>query len=62
MLFEDVDARCPYCDEKITLPIDPGGGEIQETIVDCEVCCQPIVVRSTWNTEKSEYFVEVDRS
>lgn len=35
---------CPYCGEINTLPIDFTGGAQQEFVVDCEVCCAPIII------------------
>jgi len=35
--------HCPYCDEVITLLIDPSLSE-QSYVEDCQVCCQPISV------------------
>jgi hypothetical protein len=35
---------CPYCNETVEIAIDPGGGESQEYVEDCEVCCQPWAV------------------
>lgn len=32
---------CPYCNETVEISIDPGGGESQQYVEDCEVCCQP---------------------
>ena len=34
---------CPYCSEINQLQIDLSGGSHQEFVVDCEVCCAPIV-------------------
>jgi len=36
---------CPYCGETNDLPVDISGGPRQEFVVDCEVCCAPIVIR-----------------
>ena len=36
---------CPYCGETNELLVDVSGGPHQEFVVDCEVCCAPIVVR-----------------
>jgi hypothetical protein len=36
---------CPYCGETNELLIDISGGALQEFVVDCEVCCAPILVR-----------------
>ncbi|GJG85376.1 hypothetical protein tb265_05570 [Gemmatimonadetes bacterium T265] len=39
----DVEATvwCPYCGEPTEVAIDPGGGEAQEYVEDCAVCCRP---------------------
>jgi hypothetical protein len=38
---------CPYCGELNEIGLDPGSGEEQEYIEDCQVCCRPwrVVVR-----------------
>jgi len=35
---------CPYCLEEISMLIDPSEPR-QEYIEDCEVCCNPILVK-----------------
>ena len=42
---------CPYCNETVEISIDPGGGESQEYVEDCEVCCQPWTVSVQYNRE-----------
>jgi hypothetical protein len=32
---------CPYCGEENEIALDPGSGESQEYIEDCQVCCRP---------------------
>jgi len=32
---------CPCCGETVFIGLDPGGGEHQEYVEDCQVCCQP---------------------
>ena len=36
---------CPYCGESSELPVDLVGGDSQEFVQDCEVCCRPWLVR-----------------
>ena len=36
---------CPYCGSENSLPMDCSAGQRQEFIVDCEVCCRPIVIK-----------------
>ena len=33
--------RCPYCGEENEVSLDPGSGEAQDYVEDCQVCCQP---------------------
>jgi Cysteine-rich CPXCG len=36
---------CPHCGVPNNLYVDLTGGSRQEFVVDCEVCCSPILVR-----------------
>lgn len=52
--FEDAaDAQatawCPYCGEPTELMLDPAGGNPQEYIEDCAVCCRPWNVTVRWD-------------
>src|SRR5438067_1609715 len=40
-------STCPYCGEPVSLWIDEGGGESQDYVEDCSVCCRPWRVRAT---------------
>ncbi len=50
-LAGSVEISCPYCGAGVELIIDPVGGETQEYVEDCEVCCQPWSVRVTLDPE-----------
>ena len=43
--------RCPYCGEDIEISLDPGGGEAQQYVEDCEICCQPWQVNVHYDVE-----------
>ncbi|MDB4907720.1 MAG: Cysteine-rich protein [Gemmatimonadetes bacterium] len=43
--------RCPYCGESVEIALDPGSGEQQEYVEDCEVCCQPWRVSLCYDAE-----------
>ena len=32
---------CPYCGESVEIGLDPGSGNVQDYVEDCQVCCQP---------------------
>lgn len=33
--------ECPYCGESNEIALDPGSGNDQEYVEDCQVCCRP---------------------
>jgi hypothetical protein len=33
--------HCPHCGEPVEIALDPGSGEEQEYVEDCQVCCRP---------------------
>ena len=41
----DAVVYCPYCGEMNEIVLDPGSGIVQEYVEDCQVCCQPWLVR-----------------
>jgi hypothetical protein len=47
----DMDAlvTCPYCGAPVEMTLDPGSGDDQEYVEDCEVCCQPWRVSVTYD-------------
>jgi hypothetical protein len=36
---------CPHCGEATEIGLDPGSGDAQEYVEDCQVCCRPWRVR-----------------
>jgi hypothetical protein len=42
---------CPYCGEQIDLALDPGGGDEQQYVEDCAVCCRPLDIHVTYTNE-----------
>ena len=45
----DALVTCPYCAEPVEITLDPGSGDEQEYVEDCEVCCQPWRVSVTYD-------------
>lgn len=50
---------CPYCWERIDTEEIQYSPEPVEMVLDCEVCCRPIVVRAEWDDEDSEPWLDV---
>jgi transcription elongation factor Elf1 len=44
-LNDSYEFYCPYCNAANTLPIDVSGGNKQNLLTDCDVCCAPIAIR-----------------
>ena len=43
--------HCPYCGEENEVSLDPGSGEVQDYVEDCQVCCQPWRVTVEYDSE-----------
>jgi hypothetical protein len=43
-LADDGQYVCDACGEEIVIPLDRSGGDSQEFVEDCPVCCRPNVV------------------
>ena len=37
----ETEVSCPYCGAPNEIALDPGSGDEQEYVEDCQVCCQP---------------------
>lgn len=44
--LDSVLIQCPYCWETLDIGVDPSVQE-QEYVEDCQVCCQPILLKVT---------------
>jgi transposase-like protein len=42
---------CPYCGEQNVVALDPGSGENQDYVEDCQVCCRPWRVRVRYSRQ-----------
>jgi len=42
---------CPHCGEEVEISLDPDGGDSQEYVEDCEVCCKPWSVHVHYNLD-----------
>lgn len=47
----EANVKCPYCGETVTIALDPDGGEVQEYVEDCEVCCRPWQVHVSYGLD-----------
>ncbi|HET6922790.1 MAG TPA: CPXCG motif-containing cysteine-rich protein [Anaeromyxobacteraceae bacterium] len=56
----DIEVVCPYCGEAVTFFVDPGGGEVQDYVEDCPVCCRPWAVHA-FEEERGGFAVKLAR-
>ena len=56
------DVACPYCGETNTVGVDPGSGDVQNYVEDCQVCCQPIELASELDESGELVAVRATRS
>lgn len=52
-------AFCPHCGEPVDTYPDPGGGDVQQYVEDCAVCCRPLVVFARRIEGTQDYVVQV---
>jgi hypothetical protein len=43
--------HCPYCAAPNEIALDPGSGDDQEYVEDCQVCCRPILMYVTYGRD-----------
>ena len=51
---------CPFCFESIEVTLFVEEGEKQEFITDCEVCCNPILVKARWDNSIDDFEVTLE--
>ncbi|MBT6276205.1 MAG: CPXCG motif-containing cysteine-rich protein [Chromatiales bacterium] len=59
-LLNWVYVQCPYCDVSLEISLEPGN-EAAMYIEDCQVCCQPIVMRPSLDPVSGETSVSAHR-
>jgi len=52
-LDSEAEVSCPHCGEVVEIALDPGGGDSQDYVQDCEVCCRPWRVQVRYDTTGS---------
>ena len=52
--LDSVLIQCPYCWETLDISVDPSVVE-QEYVEDCQVCCQPILLRVVFDDNRTPH-------
>lgn len=48
---------CAYCGEENETFLDLGGGQNQEYVEDCQVCCRPNILRVEYDDDYGEVVI-----
>ena len=51
--------QCAACGETNETFIESEGGEKQQFVEDCRVCCRPMVITARWNPVSERYDIDV---
>jgi hypothetical protein len=62
MFLSEIQVRCPYCNVKQWIEIDPSEGQQQALIIDCEVCCRPLELSVVWDESRQKFVGSAGRS
>ncbi len=49
---------CPHCGETVDTSPDPGGGEQQQYIEDCPVCCSPNLISASFSADDDGFHIQ----
>jgi hypothetical protein len=49
---------CPHCGEAVDTSPDLGGGEEQDYVEDCPVCCRPNQIHASYDADEDAFSVE----
>ncbi len=49
---------CPHCFSRVDTCPDPGGGEQQEYIEDCPICCHPSRIIATLDSFGDQFDIQ----
>ena len=51
LLDTEAGVTCPHCGASVSITLDPAGGQVQEYVEDCEVCCKPWKVQLSYDAK-----------
>jgi hypothetical protein len=51
---------CPHCGEPVDTYPDPGGGQVQDYVEDCPVCCRPNRIHASFDADQDGYQVQAE--
>lgn len=60
-LHEGVSGANSYCGEWNNSEVDESAGQTQEYVEDCQVCCQPNILRAQFNRREERFVIHAHR-
>jgi hypothetical protein len=49
---------CSYCFQRNSIFVDPAGGDTQQYVEDCQVCCRPNRLFISWDDSEEQFMAE----
>ena len=49
--------ECPHCGEAVDTAPDPGGGNEQDYVEDCPVCCRPNRIFASFSVDDDGFHI-----
>ena len=49
---------CAFCFEPNSIFVDPSGGALQTYVEDCQVCCQPNLLKISWDDLNEAFHID----
>jgi hypothetical protein len=53
--------QCAYCGEWNVTEIDESAGSVQRYVEDCQVCCQPNVLKVSFDRREDRFMIRAER-
>jgi hypothetical protein len=53
--------QCAGCGEWNSVLVDESAGRQQSYVEDCQVCCQPNLLRANYDATSQEFFITAER-
>src|SRR6185369_6969570 len=51
---------CPHCGESVDTSPDLGGGQEQDYVEDCPVCCRPNRIHARYDSDEDDFQIDAE--
>jgi len=57
---DEANVQCPHCFEVFMIAVDVSGGEEQNFVIDCEICCRPMNIQLTLTPDEAWISADIE--